>query len=134
MGAAPPTMLGPGRGSVAPSASRLQSGYPAGAGSQPASAWGQASHQHFGPGDRFPVAHRLGAGCGGAVRRSDEVDGDAELVADTALRLQATGFDADCHQFLAQAHQADFEGRLVELFFGLAHERGNLKAVQAALG
>jgi len=32
---------GPGRGSVAPSASGVQTGHTAGAGSQPASAWGR---------------------------------------------------------------------------------------------
>ena len=38
-------MLGPACGSAALSASGLQLGHSAGAGSQPASAWGQASHE-----------------------------------------------------------------------------------------
>ena len=70
---------GPGRGSVALSASGVQTGHSAGADSQPASAWGQASHEasfweqtpHHagaGPWERCPQRERGANGALGGCR------------------------------------------------------------------
>lgn len=68
------------------------------------------------------------------MRRSDEVDGDAELVANAALGLETAGVGTDGDEFFPQAYEADFDGGFVVLVFGLAHERADLKVVQAAVG